>query len=934
MAKYPTLGGKRCLDPGQALIAARQDGAPEDFVSRANSYRCPLGPEPGEAWVLLARSDLNDLAKNAWHQLKWIDGTRTLTIPSLAIVKSSTMQLAAAGAINAARLVHLHDKRRLMKVASINGQYNIRIPAPSATSGTGLYYTSTLNGGSLWTWQTLLTDIWGNLPSSIRGTAPTLPYSPDGTPEGFRFIGVSAWDALHSVLDKLVCTTSYDPIADEFSYIRLGTTQDGLADSLLDLAKRQVYDYDPEDAYYLGNAPETVRVFFPRKETYHGIEKDTPDSDNWELTPAVSKDYATGLTGAESGTVWTVWDDLSALYNSSGSNTNSADLQTRADEIGANIANRLSVSDERYRTIFGSLVLDVLPGSEVSEVVWRDYGDETGLVTEVIRRPLVEQPPSDVALVGDLSGRPATVDLAEQLKTFDFARNQHPLYPRVAQLVQVDDGASATGADLTANGDGLFPGFVIRWADGAYTQLEDCWIRPADLEGVNEALVSSLKQKDRMVGRLAGVETSGGSTYPVYLVRKGDGGTDSPMAIVRVTDGSGTACSDTVSEDLTRCVVPGFTATFDPLAAGLCPGSSPYTDTALDIWIANLDHCEEGHFLWRRRQYYEKDLFLGMLVGTFDLSGDERPLYIIRDQTLEEHIFFGEAVENWRDNAGGSCATVTVRPRDDCTGATGTTSQLTVYLPRAGDKDPNVCQDDIIAIHHVGPKGGGSTNTYMCVSDYLDDKIGTVKMWTGDVADIPCGWAIMNGSANAAPEGSGIDMTDRFVKAGLTANQQGGTGQHSHEIDVRIDSTTAIELAQVLQNIQGLFTVNIPDHTVDDLDHEHNLDAETPSTGWETDSITWTGAVHAQWTPDKNRRVGCTDGPTDADGSCTGGAWGPLDHDGATIEVKYPGSAGTGGGAAAINYTTASTEIYPAEHIPPFKTLIFIERINNAADFP
>jgi hypothetical protein len=502
-----------------------EQSTPVDFWQRANSYTCPLGAEPGSAWLLMLRNDLDKLDGNTSHQLKWVDGNRTLTIASLLIVKSSVMNLALAGDKAASCLVEFQDERRILKrFSSINSQYNVRIPAPSTTTGAGLYYTDSIDTSVVWTWQTMLDDIWESLPGASVGDGPALPYTPDGTPEGFRFIGRTAWEALHEVLAKINCTTSYNPILDTHSFIRLGTTQADLAASLTALKKRLMYDYDPGQDYQLANMPATVRVFFQRRELYHGIERDTPDASNWEMAPVVSKDRATSITGATTGSVLNVWDDLPAEFDDTGVNSNSAALVTRANEIGDNVRNRIDVSDERLRRMFSGLVTGILPGSEITEVIWRDYGDETGLVTEVIRRP-----PEGLIVPGARQ-----LWTAEKFQTPDLDRATHPLWPRLPQPVRVDDGSSSTGATLDPNSDGLFPGFVRRWANGGWTSLDACWIRPVDLEGTSETAVTKLRQLDTLIGRLSGVETSESSTRPVYICREGSGssGKGAPIGTV------------------------------------------------------------------------------------------------------------------------------------------------------------------------------------------------------------------------------------------------------------------------------------------------------------------------------------------------------------------------------------------------------------------
>ncbi len=532
MAIVPTIGDREVLHPGEAFRAVMEQSTPVDFWQRANSYTCPLGAEPGSAWLLMKRRDLDALDPTAFHELKWTDGKRTLTIPSLLIVKSYTINLAIAGDKKAARLVEFRDRRHLFRMSSINKQYNVRIPAPSATSGTDRYYQESLlasNGGFvLWDWQDILDDLFDQLPDpGANQTAvgnPVLSFTPDEPPEGFRFIGENAWDAIHVVLEKIHGASAYDPQLDAVPpYIDTTAIQPNLVNPLNALSNRLMYDYDADDPardYTLAKFPETVRVLFNRRELYHGIEKDTVQIGNWEMEPVVSKDFATGIAGVHSGSVLRVWDDLLAEFDSDGTNSNSMDLQTRADVVGGNIKNTLTF--ERMRRMYSGLV-DIVTGSEISEIVWRDYGDETGLVTEI--KHLSEHD----EVFGELDG----ASINEHLRPPDLARATHPLWPRLSQPVRVDDGSSPgeTGKMLSPNADGLFPGFVRRWANGGWIDLDACWIRPVDLQGDNENTVGDLKQLDTLIGRLSGVETSEGSTLPVYLVREGTGSSGKGLPI-------------------------------------------------------------------------------------------------------------------------------------------------------------------------------------------------------------------------------------------------------------------------------------------------------------------------------------------------------------------------------------------------------------------
>lgn len=506
--RYATLSGKKLLDPLPELQGARANRTPTDFWLKANAFTCPIGKEPGRAYVLLTRRDLIALDRNALHSLVWTDAGATTTFVNLVIVRADCMNLLHASDPKACYLVELADCRQQLKLSCINAQYNIRIPAPPAASGTSLYYPDALNGGSLWTWQTMISDIWGELPA-IAGAAPTLPYTPDGTPEGFRFIGVSTWDALHVVLDKIGCAVRYNPLTGELTIIRRGTTQSGLAAAQTALSGRKVYNYDPLDSAR-ADSPETVRVFFhKRAEDGLGTERDTPRDDNWEMNAVYSGEDGTGITGAEAGTVLAVWDDLPALVDESGNVTNTSELALRVEEIAANIAAQYSV-ESPHRTHYAGCLTTILPGSEVSQVVWRDYSDGHGLVTEV-HREAPEQPKCCGLMVA-----------GESVAGPDLGRKSFPNYPDLAQHLVVYHDSASYGEFVQANSDGLHPGYIVRVAGDETTYLDRVWILFTDNFEFWAGQVLAVQEIQYGPGRLSGSYTSGGETYPLYRVTHGD----------------------------------------------------------------------------------------------------------------------------------------------------------------------------------------------------------------------------------------------------------------------------------------------------------------------------------------------------------------------------------------------------------------------------
>ena len=515
---------KDVIHPAKVKQYADKWGTPQEFWGKANSYTNPLGKEPGNLWLLMRRKDVYEMDATGTYSLTIVDtpNDQTVTAPGFSIVKAYSVVLAEAETDDAVYLVHAQDARGDMAYTSINEQYNVRHPAPNAFSGATLYYPESLNSGSIWTWQTMISDIWTNLPDSA-GAAPTLPYTPHGTPEGFRFIGVSAWDALHVVLEKINCTTKYEPIGGAITIIRLGETSSTLAQTFVDLKPRLMYDADPLAGFFASSMPETIEVFFRRKDEYYGTESDTPRTGNWEMTPAYSKTVATGVSGAAAGSIFPVWDDLPALWSSTtGTWSNSATMDARAAEVASNLEDRIRREHERIARIYSGIVTSVTPSAEVSEVKWRHYGDsragtEVGTVTEVRNRP-VDSGLTYVRAGMSFSEIEATT--TENLLPPDFSRGTHPVYPRVSQMVKVVNTGSPAGYTVSANGNGLHPGKVYVIKGTTMTVQEDCWILFVDRFDTYAGAVSVVNH-DFYIGRLYGAYSSGGTVYPLYVARAG-----------------------------------------------------------------------------------------------------------------------------------------------------------------------------------------------------------------------------------------------------------------------------------------------------------------------------------------------------------------------------------------------------------------------------
>lgn len=525
MANFPTMAGKPVYDP--ARLAANGGNLPKDFIGLANSFDCPSGMEPGGAWLLMLRSDLDALSKagslDSLQKLIWVSDYDKLTVPSLLFHKAVCMSPSQNETdTNALYLTRWVDKRHLMKMATMiptgvndgtntsgSTAYNYRCPDPPATSGATIYYADTLiSGVTIWTWQTMLNNLWALLPSNIRGTPPVLPYTPDGTPENFEFLATTPWLAIESILNKIRVVLLYDPQADVFSYARLGTTQGGLTSSFSTLVSRLNMDYWPIEKT-AARIPQFVRVFFQQVEQQDGSEPETQQATgNSRFNQAYYVQVASGVSGAWAGTVATVWDDLVCQLDISGSRTNDTALNSRAAEVAANYVSTIQTSDTRARKLYSGLSTTILPGSQINRVLWRDFGD--GIFTEYFSNP---------------SGLDEWSDDAETLQPPDVGRKTLPAFPEKIQTVRIDGGSSPSGYILTFPDatTGLYLGHVLSMVPGQLggTLREVCAIQLLDIPPFTIPTTPPIPVVTgcQFLARLVGTVTVAMNVYPCYVVQ-------------------------------------------------------------------------------------------------------------------------------------------------------------------------------------------------------------------------------------------------------------------------------------------------------------------------------------------------------------------------------------------------------------------------------
>ena len=541
---YTTFGGENCSSPKSIAdsLSKLEAAGKHTFMDslplwrRANSYACPLGSTPGVGYVLMSRGRLDKLDRNAYHTLTFRDDQGAASMPGMVIVSAKSM-FGRENDADSPMLVEFMDRRRVVQrsvVANVGstsagassntvGAYNVMVPTPPNTDVVvNRYYLQSLRSNKLWTWQQMLTDLWSFLPDA--GPAPALPYAPKTTPENFEFYGSWAWEAIHQALEVIGCTTQYDPFQDKFFYVRMGDSQ-GLDATRKALQNRLRLSYSAPDDFNAGNMPEKVAVLFARHEKWYGTERDTVRAlNNWEMYPVNVQVVPTNVPGAK-GTI-PVWQDRWVLANhmNPGNAVEVGVLAQKAQEIARNIADD---TPRRKRLIYAGAITQIIPGPEVSGVLWRDYEDGAGLVTEVTRAPTHpwQQTPGMAGTGDNQAEHVLTPHERENMLPQDLMRKSRPLYPHLKQIVQVwHDDKKSCEAVSPINGTfgdtgktAMFHPAVVRLIRDGLEVMEPCFIVFLncflDLGGN-----VSTNNRSLFHGRLSGTARVGGTEWPLYSV--------------------------------------------------------------------------------------------------------------------------------------------------------------------------------------------------------------------------------------------------------------------------------------------------------------------------------------------------------------------------------------------------------------------------------
>lgn len=357
------------LRPDTIYRQAVERGFPvSHWHGKPNGFRLPTGKEPGMGYILLPYSDIIKLNLSNLHTLQFTYDITTIGIERLTVVSAEALYPTQTVTNTTPFLVTLADTRLFLKRTSINTGYNVLIQPGDETAPivASSYVSNTLNSGSPWTWQEVVEDIWSLFPAATAGLLDTTGVTwPSDTPYNLCFYGMSAWDALFHVLEKIGLILAIrrsgtyalynEDAADDVPPAVFANAHTYLSDQTL----HQI----PNTIQY----PETVEVYF---------------SNLGDLRPIyVSSVLTTSilpLVTPRAGVTDIIRHDAVAVYDSSGLITNSAALDAIAL---ARVTDYLNGLQRSFDTRLYHTLVVLNPNSKYDFVEWFDHG--YGLFTQV-----------------------------------------------------------------------------------------------------------------------------------------------------------------------------------------------------------------------------------------------------------------------------------------------------------------------------------------------------------------------------------------------------------------------------------------------------------------------------------------------------------------------------------------------------------------------
>lgn len=386
---YITLDGLPVYDP---VALARSLGRNNDrtvsgiplqrVLGRCNSFTTQRGFLPGRGFVLMKAGDTLSLDLDATDHSLVFAADNTVTFSNLIITNIELVTGVEDFTQDALCRVDLADLRVLGPFTSINRAYNV---GPYTGSG---YYTATKNAGATWTYEGIVNDIWSLMPAAFASLITTGADFPTGIPENYTFRGVTAWDALQTILDDIHHILLLSP-AGNFSVVKANNSD--TLETTFTANKPYILSGSHDQNAVLHRVPATVRVFFPKSDPAWQNNTDlqvVTSKDHYLLNPLYSVDVATSTIfpalNPVAGTVHPIHDTLVAQYDELGVISNAADLSARATVVATNYIKGNRYADEDGLFTYSG-AREFSPSHYIASVSYFDYGK--GIQTSIRRAP-------------------------------------------------------------------------------------------------------------------------------------------------------------------------------------------------------------------------------------------------------------------------------------------------------------------------------------------------------------------------------------------------------------------------------------------------------------------------------------------------------------------------------------------------------------------
>lgn len=441
------------------------------WKGKVTVVKWPSGAYPGKCTVLMSRKAVEAMNLNGFHTVR-IGLKDDVIIFSNLVVSRHPINVTPGveDDENAVYMVEFSDARWLAMnnyfSTPINKQYNVR--APSSGDIDRYYEDSLIAGAGTWSWGSMMTDIWNTVNVEVLGDSPSLPFIPDGEPDGIKLIGMSAWKAYNMLLDRLGCRFVLYP-SGTTAIVRIGATDNNFTAAITDLRDKLVFQDQPYDIV-MGKAPSGVYVYFNKYHEHYGSEDTTSTTVGQWSTSAVHYVYVPApadiLQFTYPGTAAFLWDDLDAIIAIDKTIINEAELGNRAQERADDYYRRVVYGGLRTHKVYGGYIDDVriFPGSQVSAISWYDVGN--GPRTEIINTASM--------MMVSANNEWAEVSEDENFSRPDLARKTYPNYPLVLQMIEIQDPVPG--------GDGSYDARVVRFnpEDQTWIPGEKCWLFDAN----------------------------------------------------------------------------------------------------------------------------------------------------------------------------------------------------------------------------------------------------------------------------------------------------------------------------------------------------------------------------------------------------------------------------------------------------------------------